>query len=268
MQKFFASIAISFISLPVFAQQPLPDFKVSDAGKNKVRIEWVNPYKEACIQLNIQRSFDSVTGFVTVFGSISPELPRNGYVDEPPAPSQTYYRIFYVLTGGAYYFTDPKKMSMGYDDTKTVDDNNDEPEVIITVRNTDSVIARLTYKQFVSFRDSVISRTRDTLMSVSPQEVLIKYFNPENIWVPSLYIFTGRDGNVKIQLPGAKEKKYRVEIFDETKKHLFTLSKIHDNDLTLEKVNFLRAGWFYFELYEGDQLKEKNKFYIEKDFYK
>lgn len=267
MRNFFLSIAISFCCLSAFAQQPLPDFKVSDAGKNKVRIEWINPYNEACIQLNIQRSLDSVTGFTTVFASISPELPRNGYVDEPPSPNSMYYRIFYVLSGGAYYFTDSKKMSLGVDDTKNVEEP-EEPDVFITIRNADSVIRKLTYKQFTFFRDSIISKTRDTLVSITPQEVLIKYFNPENIWVPSQFIFTNRDGNVKILLADAKNKKYRIEVFDENKKHLFTLNKITDTELTLEKVNFMKSGWFFFELYEDNNLKEKNKFYIGKDFEK
>ena len=158
-------------------------------------------------------------------------------------------------------------MSLGVDDTKNVEEP-EEPDVFITIRNADSVIRKLTYKQFTFFRDSIISRTRDTLVSITPQEVLIKYFNPENIWVPSQFIFTNRDGNVKILLADAKNKKYRIEVFDENKKHLFTLNKITDTELTLEKVNFMKSGWFFFELYEDDNLKEKNKFYIGKDFEK
>jgi len=36
--------------------------------------------------------------------------------------------------------------------------------------------------------------------------------------------------------------------------------------LTLDKSNFIHAGWFKFELYEDGQLKEKNKLLIPKDF--
>lgn len=265
MQKSFLIAVVSFFCLHVFAQEPLPDFKVSDAGKNKVLIEWINPYNEDCIQLNIQRSFDSIKGYTTVFASLSPELPRNGYVDESPAQSQMYYRIFYVLTGGSYYFTDPQKITTGYDDTKNIM-ANDDPDVLFTIRNEDSVIAKLTYRQFAVFRDSIVNETRDSLFSINPQEILLKYFNPYNIWIPSQYVFTNREGNITIELPYAREKKYRLEIFDENKKHLFSVNKISDTELIMEKVNFMHAGWFFFELYENDKLREKNKFYVAKDF--
>ena len=33
----------------------------------------------------------------------------------------------------------------------------------------------------------------------------------------------------------------------------------------MEKVNFLHAGWFYFNLYENNNLIEKSKFFIQKE---
>ena len=57
-----------------------------------------------------------------------------------------------------------------------------------------------------------------------------------------------------------------MKFFDEDDKLLFELSEIRDPDLTLDKTNFRHSGWFRFELYDGDQLKEKNKFFIPKEF--
>jgi hypothetical protein len=43
------------------------------------------------------------------------------------------------------------------------------------------------------------------------------------------------------------------------------MNKIRESQLTIDKTNFIRAGWFKFELYENNQLKEKNKFFIPKE---
>ena len=36
-------------------------------------------------------------------------------------------------------------------------------------------------------------------------------------------------------------------------------------DRVLDKTNFVHAGWFTYELYEDEKLKEKNKFQLQKD---
>jgi hypothetical protein len=57
-------IFIDFVLIIFFntakSQNPLPDFSVEDLGKNKTRISWNNQYGEACIQLTVQASLDSV----------------------------------------------------------------------------------------------------------------------------------------------------------------------------------------------------------------
>jgi hypothetical protein len=68
-----------------------------------------------------------------------------------------------------------------------------------------------------------------------------------------------------ISLPDITTKKYAVKFFDEKEKFLFELKNITDDYLIIEKVNFLRAGWFQFNLYENGKLLEKNKFFIPKD---
>ena len=46
-----------------------------------------------------------------------------------------------------------------------------------------------------------------------------------------------------------------------------TIAKtVKESYITLDKANFLHAGWFWFELYEEGKLKEKHRFYIPKDF--
>jgi hypothetical protein len=46
---------------------------------------------------------------------------------------------------------------------------------------------------------------------------------------------------------------------------LFEIPKISEPYFVIEKVNFLRAGWFYFKLFDEKELKEKNQFYIPKE---
>ena len=44
------------------------------------------------------------------------------------------------------------------------------------------------------------------------------------------------------------------------------LRQVKEPLFTLDKSNFVHAGWYVFELFENDKLKEKNKFYLPKDF--
>ena len=77
---------------------------------------------------------------------------------------------------------------------------------------------------------------------------------------------SGKLGNIHIALPEAAKKHYTVKFFDENNKLLFELAEIKDPSLILDKTNFHHSGWFRFELYDGDQLKEKNKLFIPKEF--
>lgn len=87
-----------------------------------------------------------------------------------------------------------------------------------------------------------------------------------NTWfVPSKLIYTGRDNNVIISLPDAAKRKYVIKFFEESGAFLFELNKITEPYLTLEKVNFIHAGIFDFEIFENGTLIEKHKVYVPKD---
>ena len=68
-----------------------------------------------------------------------------------------------------------------------------------------------------------------------------------------------------ISLPNADNRKYSVKFFDENNKFLFELNRVKDTYLIIEKVNFLHAGWFFFEIFENGRMIEKNKFFIPKE---
>ncbi|HEY6976329.1 MAG TPA: hypothetical protein VH396_08565, partial [Chitinophagaceae bacterium] len=83
---------------------------------------------------------------------------------------------------------------------------------------------------------------------------------------PSIYVVSNPDGYVEVKLPDAATKNYKLIFFDTNGKKLFSLNHITDTDLVIDKVNFQHAGWFNFELYEDDRLKERSKILLQKDF--
>ena len=85
-------------------------------------------------------------------------------------------------------------------------------------------------------------------------------------FVPSSRVFTNRHGYISINLPDADKQKYSVKFFEEDDSFLFELKDIKKAELTLDKTNFIHAGWFKFELYNDDKLVERHKFYLSKDF--
>ena len=139
-------------------------------------------------------------------------------------------------------------------------------EKIIYIKKRDTLAGQVGEKSFKHFRDSVTVRTKDTLSFTGGDTVFIKPFVPKEVYKASVYVFTEKDGNVRIALPLAQEKKYTLKFFDEDNLPALDIKQIRDPLLTLDKSNFIHAGWFKFELYEDGRLKEKNKLYIPKDF--
>src|SRR6478609_3710810 len=113
------SVLFFFSFFYVIAQQqmmPLPEFSAQDVGKGKVRVGWVNPYGTDLIQIAVQRSYDSLHGYRTIFSTPSPELPANGFLDNYVEGTKVYYRIFYMLSNNAYFFSKVKIIAPGYID--------------------------------------------------------------------------------------------------------------------------------------------------------
>jgi hypothetical protein len=139
----------------------------------------------------------------------------------------------------------------------------DKPLVIETtiyIKRRDSVIGQITDRVYKRFKDSVLTKTKDTLVIKSFDTIVIK-----PVYRPSQYVFTDKDGNVVILLGRISDNKYAIKFFDEDNSPLFELQDVKESPLTLEKINFQHAGWFYFELYENETLKERHKFFIPRD---
>jgi hypothetical protein len=268
MRKIFLPAFVSIIFFnSAKSQNLLPDFSVEDIGKNRTRVSWNNQYGEECIQLTVQASLDSVRGFKTIFSTESPQLPQNGFVYDLPFPGKFYYRIAYILAGNAFYFTHaktpvPAGVIQGPEQLLQTTDSSR----IITIRKYDSVVAQIPYRKYKMFKDSLTLKTKDTLFIVSENEIQVKPYNPSNYYKASLYVVNNPEGFIEIKLPDAGIKNYKIIFFDTDGKKLFSINKITETDLVIDKANFQHAGWFNFELFEDGNLKERNKILLQKDF--
>lgn len=133
---------------------------------------------------------------------------------------------------------------------------------------------KIFYRVFVAFDggDYLFTRSYRPVIDTSKDVIEIEEDKKEtgrpvtpNGFVPSKFVFTGKDNNVIINLPNAASLKYSIKFFDEADISVFELQNIKEPYLILEKVNFLHAGWFKYHLYNNDILLEKYKFYIPKD---
>lgn len=280
------------------AQEVLPDFTVVTRGNKKVIISWTNNYP-VVNQISIQRSRDSTRGFTTILSVPDPRAPQNGLVDARAQDDKQFYRLFIVQDSGKFVFTRSKRPFL---DTSRVVANKPQqnadnaPRVIITesvtpkqaeeikeklaptpvekapepekfffIKKRDSLVATINAKELKKFRDSVVTKTKDTIAFAGSDTIVLRPFVPKVVFKPSRFVFTGRDGNITVNVPGAPQHHYSIKFFDDKSVFLFDITEVKEPVVTLDKVNFLRSGWYLFELYENGKLKEKHKFFVPKD---
>jgi hypothetical protein len=304
MRRFlaFLIISLSFSSL-VWSQDTLPRFTVAAKGPGKILVSWHNQYHNVS-QISIQRSADSLKYFTTLLTVPDPSLPENGAMDNKASHPNFYYRLFIVLEEGKYLFTSSRRPQTNTGVAPAVQKEDvDESDAILTrsdqrllfvdpkgkpkvtgpssikgglheidvqhtvfIKKGDVVVGQIPGNKLRSFRDSLLTRTKDTLVFIDGDSVQIRPFVPKETYHASLFVFTGKYGNVHVALPDAARRHYSVKFFDDNSKLLFELASIKAPSLIVDKSNFFHAGWFKFELYEDGQLKEKNKLFIPKEF--
>jgi hypothetical protein len=213
------------------AQDTLPKFSLKDVGNGRIVIGWTNNYTNVK-QISIQRSFDSLTGYKTILTVPDPTPQQNGYVDSKAINDHMFYRIYIMLDKGIFLFSDAK-----------------QPVLDLSFKT-----------NFPTGTGNLTEINTGNSPNVSNKPYMAGF-------TPSLYVFTHRDGYVKVNLPtDEKSKKYSIKFFTEDETFLFELKEIKERNFKLDKTNFYHAGWFRFELYEDGKLIEKHKFYLEKDF--
>ena len=245
MKKLILSLLLFILScFSLKAQDVLREFSVKNAGGNHFIISW-STASPAIRQISIQRSFDSLVNFKTILTVPDPTTPQNGYLDSKATNDHMFYRLYILLEKGEYLFTLAKR---------PVTDNNTPVKITVdTVRKTIDISDRI---DKLGRPDSI----RAPNFGVNSKN------NKPNVFVPSLHVYTYKDGYVRINLPDDEDKKYRIRFFEEDQTFLFELKDIKTRTFRIDKSNFYHSGWFRFELYENEKLIEKHRFFLEKDF--
>ncbi len=215
-----------------YAQSSLPEITVKNYN-GKIIISWLNDYKKKISDILVQRSYDSLKNYTTIGSVLVPQNLENGYPDLNPPYNKMYYRVTIIFEGGTYAVgpaTRPVK-------EKIVSDIDDSA-VIKIIKETEK---------------------KDSLISINQSK------DKTAIIPASKRIYPGKNNHIVIDLPDALLKKYNIKFFDESGKLVVDLKKITEDYLFIEKVNFIRSGWFNFEIYCDDKLIEKNSIYINKD---
>jgi hypothetical protein len=275
-KKFLIIIGLATCSIAQ-AQDTLPKFTLLKIGKNKAQISWSNVFTN-CTQVSVQKSYDSLRFYTTIFSTQSPTLPVNGFIDKDFIDAvKIYYRIFYVLEDGSYFFTTskavygevaiikkPVNVSKAEQEADAKAEITDKYNVYKSTK--DSLFVTLQLQDWRLFRDSVRRETKDTLINIAPFDFLIKTYVAKPIWRPSKYVFVGKNGTPVMALSNAKNEKYKLIFYEEDNSILYELKTITEDYLYIDKANFIKSGWYNFELFNHDVLIDKNRIYIEPNF--
>jgi hypothetical protein len=246
----FVSALLSLASAK--AEDSLPNFTVKEIN-GMVIIGWLNPHPELT-QLIIQRSVDSLTGFRSIVSMPDPTSVSNGYLDKKPGVANSYYRIYCVNPGGRYFFTAAQKP------VKDRSLNSQSTSSAAFVNKWIDEINNSKDKRALT-PDKALKIKRETGTGIPLSGKIEDNIN-ENVFAPSGLIFTNSEGNLIIALPDANKKKFTLRVFKEDGTPVFHMRNIKEPQLLIDRSNFLHSGWFKYDLYENEILREQNKFFI------
>lgn len=257
MKKFLLIIFI-LSGINLNAQDTLPNFSAISTGKNVI-ISWKNSYRKPVATINIQRSYDSLKNFTTIGSILNPQNIENGYADFNPPYNKMYYRIFIAFEDGTYKISASAK-------PVRIPEPEPEPEPIPELKpgterkpGADSTYITPTKREV--WQAEPVTEP----LSKVPSLPSLKLPSEKEITYPSKRVYATKDQNVIIHLPDAIIKNYTIKFFGENGNEIFILKRLKEDYLILEKVYFMKSGWFNFEIYEADKLIEKNKLFIPKD---
>lgn len=266
MNRFLSlTILITLSFFAVSAQDTLPKFTVKNLGNKRIVVSWKNNY-EVVKQISIQRSPDSLKNFKTIMSVTDPTAKENGFADTKAPTDRQFYRLFIVLDKGGFLFSEAKKPFLDSSllvkpkpPVSAIDSSASNVTVNTQPEDTASPSARLDNSK----TDKLNLDTKNP--SIGNRDINSNKPRPD-VYVPSMHVYTYKDGNVRIILPDNDEKKYSIKFFEEDNSFVFEIKDIKQTPVLLDKSNFYHAGWFKFELYADGKLIEKNKFKISKDF--
>jgi hypothetical protein len=283
MLKFFLSLATLIIScsLQSLAQDTLPRISVVSAS-NQVIVSWKNNYGAKISNINIQRSNDSLKNFTTIGSVLNPLSKENGFVDRNATNTNMFYRVFVAFEGGMYLFSpshkpvikSSQKQAVGISAEERVsgEDNTAKQNRRNVLDSLQKQAMEIIPKQ--SFDTSQNHLAHTPVKEPAPPVIVEKDLIPARKFpkpvipsgfVASKYVYTNKDNNLILNLPDADKVNFSIRFYDDKGKQVFVIKKIKESYLIVDKVNFLRTGWFYYDLFDDDILLEKYKFYIGRD---
>lgn len=248
-------------------QDTLPRFTVANRN-GKVILSWVNNFP-IIKQLSIQRSPDSLKGFKTILTLPDPSSVTNGFLDNNAPDVSSYYKLYILLDNGAYIFSKAQKPQKYIPPAAATE--NAKKTGKKEAGSTGASVAK-------SAGSDTAGETNDTaeespvkaypLQSATPASGKkrsdglkasdLNMARPQT-YTPSGFVFTNPDGDITIVLPPGTLGNFKIRFYEENGTSLFEINTIKEHIFTLDKSNFLHAGWFSFELFENGILKEKNK---------
>ena len=244
-------------SITLKAQDTLPNFSAISMGKNII-LSWKNAYKKPVATIKIQRSYDSLRHYSTIGSILNAQNFENGYADFNPPYNKMYYRIFIAFEDGSYKISTPAKP------VKLPEPEPEQPSLTDSTsyfpEGTDTSSKVPFVKREVWQAEPVTEPANKV-----PGLPTLKLPSEKEITYPSKRVYSTKDQNVIIHLPDAMIKNYSIKFFNENGNEILELKRLREDYLILEKVYFMKSGWFNFEIYEGDKLIEKNKLFIPKD---
>lgn len=266
---FLCFIALSFNA---GAQDTLPSFRAV-IRSGKVVLSWVN-LSNRVVQLTIQRSSDSLQGFKSIAPMPDPALAENGFMDMRAPDTRQFYRI-YVQESGGYFFTTPSR--------RAIPESMAPPIVRSTPiytppapKYTPVIEPQEPAQQIPTLNGLISSGMRPMLakrapgrirFATQPLAVDIKELEvriPNSLLSPSVFMLINPEGNLQLALPSDRAGSYRIQFFLPDGAPFFQVSKVKDPFLIIDKVNFQRSGWFEFEVYEDERLRERKRIFIPK----
>ncbi|HRO45811.1 hypothetical protein [Agriterribacter sp.] len=262
-------VLISY-SCTVQAQDTLPGFTVANRN-GKVILSWVNDFP-VIKQLSIQRSSDSLKGFKTILTLPDPSSVTNGFLDNNAPDTSSYYKLYILLDDGKYTFSKSQKPQKYLpavakkENMQTVreEERENTGNTIIHTKASGSNeadgngAAAIEETSEKSYEVQSAAAASGKKRSDGLKAHTVNAVKPET-FTPSGFVFTNADGDITIVLPPGKLSSFTIKFYEQNGNTLFQINTIKEHIFTVDKSNFLHAGWFGFELFEDGMLKEKNK---------
>jgi hypothetical protein len=253
---FFVLISYSYT---IRSQDTLPDFTVVNRN-GKVILSWVNDFP-VIKQLSIQRSPDSLKGFKTILTLPDPSSVTNGFLDNNAPDTSSFYKLYILLDNGNYMFSASQKPQKDLPPVAKKEKSGTNATAQPNAQDNKSAAktsTAATDETSTSYQLQSAARTPGKKRSDGLIADTMNLVRPET-YKPSSFVFTNADGDITIVLPPGRLNNFKIRFYEENGNVLFQINEIKEHIFTLDKSNFMRAGWFRFELFENGTLKEKNK---------